>query len=52
MDFKAGINAVPDNFIFNLDWNDKEEIPSKGAFVAKGSFIKKENGNKGSSFKD
>ena len=47
MDFKAGINAKPDNFIFNMDWDDKEEVPNKGAFVARGSFIRKEAGEKG-----
>ncbi len=51
MDFNAGINARPDNFIFNLDWDDKEKVPNKGAFMAKGSFIKNENGKKGSFLK-
>jgi hypothetical protein len=50
-DFKAGINAKPDNFIFNLDWDDKEVVPNKGAFIARGSFIKKENANNGSFLK-
>ncbi len=46
-DFKATINTKPDNFIFNFDWDDKEKIPNKGAFVARGSFIKGVSGNQG-----
>ncbi len=45
-DFKAGFRTKPDNFIFSFDWDNKEKIPSKGAFFARGSFIRKEDGGK------
>jgi hypothetical protein len=50
-DFKAGFRTKPDNFIFSFDWDNKESIPSKGAFFASGSFIRKEDGGKGALLK-
>ncbi len=49
--FKAGFSAVPDNFTFSLDWDNKEKIVSKGEFIARGSFIPFENGELGASLR-
>ena len=45
--FKSGFRTVPDNFIFDFDWDNKEEILNKGAFTARGSFSRNESGQKG-----
>jgi len=50
-DFKAGFRTKPDNFIFSFDWDNKESIPSKGAFFARGSYVRKLDGNKGAILK-
>jgi hypothetical protein len=49
--FKAGFGAVPDNFIFSFDWDNKDKILNKGDFIARGSYIKREDGKEGSLLK-
>jgi hypothetical protein len=45
-DFKAGFRTKPDNFIFSFDWDNKEKTPNKGAFIARGSVVREEDGSK------
>ncbi len=35
-DLKIGFNTTPDNFIFRIDWDNKEKILNKGNFSARG----------------
>ena len=49
--FKAGFGAVPDNFIFSFDWDNKDKILSKGSFISRGSYLPKEDGQEGSYLK-
>lgn len=38
--FHAGFYIKPDNFNFNINWDNKEKIPQKGDFIARGLFFK------------
>ncbi|MDY0098342.1 MAG: translocation/assembly module TamB domain-containing protein [Bacteroidales bacterium] len=38
-DFKSEFNTWPDNFIFSLNWDNKDKILNKGVVVARGSLI-------------
>lgn len=38
--FNVGFNTTPDNFIFTVNWDNKEEILNKGNFIARGSVAK------------
>ena len=49
--FKAGLGVIPDNFIFSFDWDNKDKIPSKGAFISRGSYIAKQDGQGGAYLK-
>lgn len=49
--FKAGLGVIPDNFIFSFDWDNKDKIPRKGAFISRGSYIAKQKGQVGSYLK-
>ena len=40
-DFSVRLNTVPDNFIFTVDWGEKEKLINSGTFTARGSFIAK-----------
>ena len=46
-DFKAGFYTGPDNFTFSFNWDNKDNVPGKGAFMARGSFTRKEDGKDG-----
>ncbi len=49
--FEAGFDAIPDNFIFNFDWDNKDKILSKGTFISRGSYLPREDGQEGSYLK-
>ena len=49
--FQAGFSTKPDNFIFNFDWDNKEKVPGKGAFIARGTFTRKDGTDKGAQLK-
>jgi hypothetical protein len=49
--FKASLGMIPDNFIFTFDWDNNDKIPSKGAFISRGSYLAKEEGQGGSYLK-
>jgi len=49
--FKAGLGIIPDHFIFTFDWDNKDKTASRGAFVSRGSFIAKQEGQAGSYLK-
>ncbi|MCU0454723.1 MAG: translocation/assembly module TamB domain-containing protein [Bacteroidales bacterium] len=36
--FNASLGTVPDNFIFRVNWDNREEVLNKGDFTARGSF--------------
>ena len=38
--FSADLNTKPDNFIFNLNWDNKETVLNRGNFIARGTLIK------------
>lgn len=39
-DFRINFDSRPDNFIFNLNWDNKEKILNRGAFAVNGQFTK------------
>jgi hypothetical protein len=39
-DFSIGLRTKPDNFIFNLNWDNKEKNLNKGDIIARGVFTK------------
>jgi len=41
--FSAELNTKPDNFVFAIDWDNREDIRNKGNFVARGSLVKNIN---------
>jgi hypothetical protein len=47
--FRIEFNTIPDIFQFRLGWDNKDKISGKGEFIARGAFLKKENGQ-GSTF--
>jgi len=38
-DFKIDLNTKPDNFVFSIDWNNKDQNRNKGRFIATGIII-------------
>ena len=40
MGFSASLDAEPDNFVFNFNWDNHEAILNRGNFTAKGSYVK------------
>ena len=48
-DFAINLNTKPDNFIFSVDWDNKEEILNMGSFVARGA-VEKGAGKKQNAF--
>jgi len=38
--FSVDLETTPDNFIFGLNWDNKEEILNNGKFIAHGRFVK------------
>ncbi len=50
-DFRIGLYTRPDNFQFRIGWDNRDLIASRGEFIAKGAFIKKDNGQSGSLLK-
>ena len=45
--FNASLSTLPDNFVFRLSWDNKDQVLNRGSFNARGSFTKneEENGN-------
>ncbi len=43
--FNASLNTVPDNFAFNLNWDNKDQLINRGTFMIRGNFGKNESGN-------
>ncbi len=41
--FTSTISTEPDNFVFNLYWDNRDRIKNKGSISAVGNFYKKEN---------
>lgn len=39
-DFSVNIDTKPDNFIFSVDWDNKEKIQNRGNFIASGTVNK------------
>jgi hypothetical protein len=39
-DFYISLRTKPDNFIFNLNWDNKEKVLNNGNFIARGRFEK------------
>lgn len=47
-EFRAGFEAGSDKFSFDLDWIDRKNNTSRGAFVSRGSFVPRDDGRIGS----
>ena len=45
--FTTDLVTFPDNFIFTVDWDNREKELNKGNFIAKGAFIRKDEKNSG-----
>jgi hypothetical protein len=45
LEFNADLSTVPDNFIFSINWDNKDAVMNKGTFTARGGFVKSEAGN-------
>jgi hypothetical protein len=43
-DFAIGLKTKPDNFIFNVNWDNKDKILNQGSFVAHGTVAKNTTG--------
>ena len=43
--FNASLGTLPDNFVFRLNWDNMDAMLNRGAFTARGSFMKNEEGN-------
>lgn len=43
-DFSIGLRTKPDNFIFTLNWDNKEQILNQGKFTARGTVSKDSTG--------
>jgi hypothetical protein len=43
-DFSLSLKTKPDNFIFKIDWDNKDNIINRGNFIARGSVEKSLNG--------
>ena len=39
-DFSVRLRTEPDDFSFNVDWNDNDKILNRGNFIAKGKIVK------------
>ena len=45
-DFTVGLKTKPDNFIFTINWDNKDTVLNKGSFVAHGTVTKNLNGSR------
>ncbi len=43
-DFTVGLRTRPDNFIFSVNWDNRETIINKGRFIARGNITKNPDG--------
>ena len=43
-DFSVRLNTQPDNFIFSVDWDNKDKVLNKGNLIARGFIKKNETG--------
>ena len=39
-DFSVGLKTKPDNFIFTVNWDNKDKILNQGNFIAQGTIAK------------
>ncbi|MBG0858861.1 MAG: translocation/assembly module TamB domain-containing protein [Bacteroidales bacterium] len=37
--FSIAVNTIPDSFIFRMNWDNREKIPNRGNFTARGAFL-------------
>ena len=47
-DFAVNLRTKPDNFIFSVDWDNKDKVLNRGKFIARG-MLAESPGNKGNS---
>jgi len=45
-DFKIGLKTIPDNFVFSIDWDNKDKVLNQGHFAARGTVAKNSAGGK------
>lgn len=43
-DFSIGFKALSDNYIFSVDWDNKDKVQNRGRFVARGTRMKNSSG--------
>jgi hypothetical protein len=49
--FTVGLKTKPDNFVFSVDWDNKDKILNRGNFAARGSITKNLSGKGNASLK-
>jgi len=47
-DFSVNLRTKPDNFIFSIDWDNKDKILNRGNLVARGTVVKNPGKNRSS----
>ena len=45
-DFSVGLKTKPDNFVFTVNWDNRDQILNKGSFIARGIITKNTIGKK------
>jgi hypothetical protein len=45
-DFRIGLRTIPDNFVFSIDWDNKDKVLNQGHFAARGTVAKNSSGGK------
>lgn len=45
-DFSVGLKTKPDNFIFTVNWDNKDSVLNHGSFIAHGTVTKNLNGSR------
>ena len=45
-DFSVGLNTKPDNFIFKVNWDNKEQVLNQGNLIARGAVAKNSGGKR------
>ena len=43
-DFNIGLQTIPDNFTFTVNWDNKEKNLNQGSFIARGTVVKNASG--------
>jgi hypothetical protein len=39
-DFRIGLRTIPDNFVFSVDWDNRDKVINQGHFAARGTVVR------------